>query len=290
MLAVFFLLLAYVLRGFRWGLMIKMLDKESSLLKCQHVFWLGMAVNNVLPFRMGDMYRIFAFKGRTALTPASVLGTLILERLLDLFILLTLFVVTLQWVKIDVIPQSFIHLLQMFIFLCALMMICLFVMPAPVKKLLAYLSRTLGQQSALLARVFKQGESFLDAILLLRSLSTTFVLLVICLCAWLSESLVFVFAAHGVNATQGVMGPIFASSVGALSTLIPSAPGYIGTFDYFTMLGLRAYGSPVEAATASALLSHMILWLPVTIYGLFYYVLYHCLPTISHSENEVETT
>jgi len=297
-LAIFFLIVAYVLRGIRWGLMLKMLDPKNKLLKSQHVFWLSMAINNVLPFRMGDMYRIFALRGRTSLTPASILGTLILERLLDLFILLSLFVITLHWVKIDVIPQSFIHLLQVLIFLCAIILVCLLIMPTPAKIFLAYLSNRYSNKSSLVNKILQQGESFIEAVLLLRSFSTTITLLVICLFAWLSESLVFVFAAHGVNANQGLIGPVFASSVGALSTLIPSAPGYIGTFDYFTMLGLRAFGSPVDTATAAALLSHLILWLPVTVYGLIYYIFYHLLPDnllktfrkAQNSEKKVETT
>ena len=41
-----------------------------------------------------------------------------------------------------------------------------------------------------------------------------------------------------------------------------------GTFDYFAALGLTAYGAPPAAATAFALLTHLILWLPVTIAGM----------------------
>jgi hypothetical protein len=62
-------------------------------------------------------------------------------------------------------------------------------------------------------------------------------------------------------------GPWFAMTTGTLATLIPSSPGYVGTFDYFAMLGLMAYGAARTAATAHALLVHVILWVPVTAAG-----------------------
>jgi glycosyltransferase 2 family protein len=54
---------------------------------------------------------------------------------------------------------------------------------------------------------------------------------------------------------------------GTLATLLPSSPGYVGTFDYFAALGLTAYGASLGAATAFALLVHLVLWVPVTVLG-----------------------
>jgi uncharacterized membrane protein YbhN (UPF0104 family) len=58
-------------------------------------------------------------------------------------------------------------------------------------------------------------------------------------------------------------------SLGAatLATLLPSSPGYVGTFDYFATLGFTAYGASAALATAVALLTHVLLWLPVTVAG-----------------------
>ncbi len=60
---------------------------------------------------------------------------------------------------------------------------------------------------------------------------------------------------------------MFALSTGALATLLPSSPGYVGTFDYFAILGITAYGASRAAAAAFALLVHFLLWLPPTVVG-----------------------
>jgi hypothetical protein len=49
--------------------------------------------------------------------------------------------------------------------------------------------------------------------------------------------------------------------------LLPSSPGYVGTFDYFASLALTAYGAPVAGAAAFAVVTHLMLWAPVTVAG-----------------------
>ena len=53
----------------------------------------GYAANNVLPARAGDAVRVFLMAPRAATSKKAVLGTLLAERLLDIAVILTLFVV-----------------------------------------------------------------------------------------------------------------------------------------------------------------------------------------------------
>ena len=51
---------------------------------------------------------------------------------------------------------------------------------------------------------------------------------------------------------------------------MPSSPGFVGTFDYFTISGLTAYGASAAVATAAAFIIHIVLWLPLTAAGMGY--------------------
>jgi uncharacterized membrane protein YbhN (UPF0104 family) len=73
--------------------------------------------------------------------------------------------------------------------------------------------------------------------------------------------------AWSLHAAVAPFGPWFATATGTLATLLPSSPGYVGTFDYFAMLGLTAYGASRSVAAAFALLVHLVLWVPVTVIG-----------------------
>jgi uncharacterized membrane protein YbhN (UPF0104 family) len=56
-----------------------------------------------------------------------------------------------------------------------------------------------------------------------------------------------------------------------LAGILPSAPGYIGTFDLPGIAVLTAYSVPGEVAAGYTLTLHAALWLPITVLGAFYF-------------------
>jgi uncharacterized membrane protein YbhN (UPF0104 family) len=57
-----------------------------------------------------------------------------------------------------------------------------------------------------------------------------------------------------------------------LATTIPSAPGYVGTFDAPGIAVLEAYGVTKATAAAYTLVLHVALWLPITALGAYYFL------------------
>jgi hypothetical protein len=55
-----------------------------------------------------------------------------------------------------------------------------------------------------------------------------------------------------------------------LATTIPSAPGYVGTFDAPGIAVLTAYGVPLGVATSYTLVLHVALWVPITLVGAYF--------------------
>jgi uncharacterized membrane protein YbhN (UPF0104 family) len=118
------------------------------------------------------------------------------------------------------------------------------------------------------------GGYFVGALGLVRSPSRLIGLLGLSVLAWAFEGSVFATVAAAVHATVSPLGPWFSLGTGTLATLIPSSPGYVGTFDYFAAQGLAAYGAPPEVSVAFALTVHAVLWAPLTAAGLVYLVLH----------------
>jgi glycosyltransferase 2 family protein len=54
---------------------------------------------------------------------------------------------------------------------------------------------------------------------------------------------------------------------------LPSAPGFVGTFDLPGIFMLRFFDVPETVATAYILVLHAVLWLPSTLFG-FAYMIY----------------
>jgi uncharacterized membrane protein YbhN (UPF0104 family) len=102
----------------------------------------------------------------------------------------------------------------------------------------------------------------------LRSRHVVVPIVLLSVVAWVLEGGIFAAVVIGLGLTVATpVAPWFAMAAGTLGTLIPGTPGYVGTFDYFTMVGLTAFGVPADGAIVAAFLIHLVLWGPVTLAG-----------------------
>jgi uncharacterized protein (TIRG00374 family) len=81
---------SYTLRCVRWTRMMRPTGARFSV--CARVFMTSLAANNILPFRIGDIMRVFTYASDLGTSPSAILSTVILEKLLDIFVLVLIFV------------------------------------------------------------------------------------------------------------------------------------------------------------------------------------------------------
>lgn len=79
----------------RWWWMLRALVPDLRLSRCIGPFLAGVAVNNVVPFRAGDALRVVGFREQLGSPPMRVFGTVVVERILDVAVLLGVAVVCL---------------------------------------------------------------------------------------------------------------------------------------------------------------------------------------------------
>jgi hypothetical protein len=60
------------------------------------------------------------------------------------------------------------------------------------------------------------------------------------------------------------------NGISNLVTTIPSAPGYLGTFDASGIAVLTAFNVEYNLAAVYTLVLHAALWFPITMLGLYY--------------------
>ena len=261
----------YFFRVVRWWWMLQTLDDELPLSACVWPLLSSLAVNNVLPFRAGDALRVFGFRRQLRSPAVRVLGTVIVERVFDLATLRTIFVIGLQGLAPGAFPAHFVVLASWLAGLTvAALLVLIFLTPW-----LEALTHRFARQDFFVRRdldglIREHGEHFAAALGVVRSIPRLLALAGLSSLVWLFEGLVYVTVAAAIDAVAGAPGAWFSLASGALATLIPSAPGYLGTFDYFAALGLQAYGATVETSVAFALIVHTVLWLPATVVGLAY--------------------
>jgi uncharacterized protein (TIRG00374 family) len=258
----------YALRILRWGWMLRALDPAFRLRGAIQPFLSSIALNNVLPLRAGDVIRVVGFSEQLRAPRMRLLATLFIERLLDLLALLTFFFIGLAGVPSDAVPVALLSTATWLTGAAVVAVLLVTFAGARIRALGEMIldapfiaRRTWGR------RLRSAVTPLFDALLLLRSPVRAFQLLALSLLAWCFEAGVFLATARALAIDAPPQGALFAMATGTLATLVPSSPGYVGTFDYFTLQGMAAYAIDTNAAGAFAVLVHLVLWLPLTIVG-----------------------
>jgi hypothetical protein len=234
-------------------------------------FLSSVAVNNIMPFRAGDALRILGFRRQLLSPPMRVLGTLVVERLLDLVALLGFFFGGLIGLTAGAFPEK---LVVIGAWLAGASLAGLFAIillaPRLPRLIQSIADRPSFSERGLSEMVQRFGANFAEALSLVRSPARLFALFSLSLVAWVFEGAVFATVAFAFDSGATPLAPWFSLATATLATLLPSSPGYVGTFDYFAVLGMTSYGYPREAALAFALVVHALLWLPLTVLGIAY--------------------
>ena len=249
-------------------MMLRAMDPAVRLGACVRPFLVSIAVNNLLPFRAGDAFRVVGFRDELQAPPMRILGTMLVERLLDLSTLLVFFFIGLSGTSPGGVPPAFVTAAAWMAAAGAALVLTLLLLASRLEAISEAIARwPLVRGNATLSSIAGQAHHVAGVLGVLHTPSMTARLALLSFAAWLFEGLVFVAVALGLSIEGGPRGPLFALATGTLATLIPSSPGYVGTFDYFAALGLVAYGAPRALAAAFAIVVHLILWLPLTLAG-----------------------
>jgi uncharacterized protein (TIRG00374 family) len=111
---------------------------------------------------------------------------------------------------------------------------------------------------------------FLDGLASLRSPVNILMVFVTSVIIWLLETVKYWFVMHAFTFSVSFFALMLLNGIANLATTIPSAPGYIGTWEAVTKAVLMAFGVDGAEALGYAVVLHVALWLPITLLGAFY--------------------
>jgi uncharacterized protein (TIRG00374 family) len=112
---------------------------------------------------------------------------------------------------------------------------------------------------------------FLSGLEALRSPQEALMIFFTTVVIWLLETGKYWFVMHAFQFQVSFFALMLMNGIVNLATTLPSAPGYVGTFDAPGIALLSAYGVPPEIAASYTLVLHAALWFPITALGAYYY-------------------
>jgi uncharacterized membrane protein YbhN (UPF0104 family) len=93
-------------------------------------------------------------------------------------------------------------------------------------------------------------------------------ILVLTTLAWLTEAVSTILVARALGHALSLTGALLVLVTLNVALSVPSTPGRVGVFELGAVFGLRLLGIPDSDAVLIALLSHLIQFLPTTLFGL----------------------
>jgi uncharacterized protein (TIRG00374 family) len=252
-----FTLASYTLRCVRWTRMMRSTGAKFGV--CARVLMTSLAANNILPLRIGDIMRVFTYAGDLGASPSAILSTVILEKLLDIFVLVLLFTLTMG-------SHASAHSKTLAETLLAISTAGLLVLILGARALKGPLDRFFAKHSSN-KKIAKLEHFIMLAVdcLLEIGIVGSLLLLAQSVVIWACEGMIFFSAAQLIGLVTDRTGPWAAVAVANLSYLIPSSPGAIGTLDLAVTEDLAMHGAAAAQAAPFALLVHA--WLLISVTG-----------------------
>jgi len=262
-------------RAWRWHYLLRPVKKISTQ-RMFPIVAIGYMGNNIYPARAGEVLRAVILKRKEDVSISASLATIIVERIFDGVVMLAFVFVNLPELARLTGQSGFVGNIQQVaiigtgFFFGALI---LFLLAAMFPKLTIQIGQWVIDR--LLPERFRQQTSglmhkFLDGLASLRSPFNILMVFLTSLVIWLLETSKYWLVMHAFNFSVSFFALMLMNGIVNLATTIPSAPGYIGTFDAPGIAVLTAYGVNQATAAGYTLVLHVALWLPITLLGAYY--------------------
>ena len=226
----------------------------------------GYLANNILPARLGELVRSHHLGDRTGISRASVLGTVVVERVVDTGVLVAIASAAIVVLSVRGIVAS-----AVLLGLAATGLLVAMLALALVAHRLPYADRVIAalERRPSVARAASSLRGGLAVAGRPRTMAGAIGWTVL---AWGATIVAFAAAGHaiGLELTWG-QAALLAAGV-SLVTAIPAGPGYVGTFELAAVQIAGAVGIDADPAFALALLVHASILAVTSVGGVVAYL------------------
>jgi len=259
-MAIMGLCVGYTARICRWQLILVRLGGAFPLGQTAAIYLGSIGLNNFLPMRAGDIARVVWLTRANAVGVMRGTASVVLERVLDAAGLAAIMLLVMPvaepsvWFAAAVLSAS-----------CGVILALPWWFPLA-RRLANVFFRMLP-----LPTLRKLWEGFADslegALRTLRNPAIGALLVLLTGVVWCAEALVFAGALISLGVVWPLSQVLLLTAVATLSTILPSAPGYLGTFHAAVIWCGRSFGLEPTTAAVLAMVAHMMLWLPMSVVG-----------------------
>ena len=260
------ILISFCLRAQRWRLLIEHQPKVGYWSSFSAMM-IGYFLNNLLPARAGDLARVLELGRTEQISRTKVLATLVTERTVDLVATLAILTVILlsypalpEWLKSAGITAASLATMALVFLTISHITGHHIVLP-----LFSFLTRKFPESFS--DRLLQMVNSALAGIAGMFRLNRAVGFLFITALLWIIEVGIVYTTAVAVGLPLAPGNALFVLLIIAIGLMVPSSPGFLGTYEFFGVTALSLVGLTGPTSLAFIILLHLQLLFGSTIIG-----------------------
>ena len=266
----------FIIRAARWRIFLKPVLSESAFSVRFAATCIGFMVNNLLPARVGEFARAYAFSRVQPVTVSASFGSLVVERLFDAFTLASFLAAPLFLPGFnlaaglgDQLAARVVGVLMIFGGVVLALALLIWKPAVAVRIFRVTLGHLLPRKLA--SKIVEMIESFVEGLGAMRSPELVIKGFAWSIFHWMWGALALYIGMLAFGITRpGYLGAIFLQAVMAFIVSIPATPGFFGLFEAGARIALTPFGVDPSLAVSYAFTFHITTFIPVTLLGLFY--------------------
>lgn len=274
-LIIFQVYLGWWIRAWRWQILASPLSKVSAQLSFSALM-IGYLGNSILPLRAGEFMRSYVAGKRGGMPISAALAVVVVERVLDMVMLLVVFSLSLLLFPLPAIfKDAGIMILAGTFAIVGFLLLVLFRKEQALRLaewFLKFFPVKFRQ------RLLKVVEDFADGLEIFKRSERYFLVILWTLIMWGLYLVIIYTSLHIFNFIDPGYPIIYQSpAIAAIVLLtmttagisIPSAPGAVGTYHGMCLFGMQMFNVPSELGMSYAILMHLTNFLPMTVIGIW---------------------
>jgi len=285
--SLFFTFLAFWFRAVRWKILLRPVG-DYSIKDLFGSLMIGFMANNIFPARAGEIIRAYSSGKTLKISTVTSFATIILERIFDGIVIVGFLLISIFLFPFPEIIKKTGYLIG-FGYLI-LLIILFFFQKSPektgkiIKKTLFFLPHSLKE------KIDSVIQSFIEGFHILKDFKQTIVIILYSFLVWIASAMIIYVVLYSNGMVTKYDLPLFSSmvvlTITAIGAMVPAAPGYIGTSQYFTIIALAVFSMTKTESLAFSILHFISQYIPINLLGLYYVYSQHIsLKTPMEEEN-----
>ncbi|MBI5839247.1 MAG: flippase-like domain-containing protein [Chloroflexi bacterium] len=254
----------YLIRALRWSIFVRA-EKKVPVLS---VFWanmVGYMGNAYLPARAGELLRSAFLGQKSGAGTSFILATALTERILDAISLVIIGTLSLLWQ--GQINPALVSAVKVIALISVLGLVVIIVAPLQERFILLILGK-LPLPLKISGKVSDQVSRFLIGMRSLQNPRRLLAFILLTAVIWLLDGIASSIGAQVISQRLNLGQSLILLSALGLSSAIPSTPGYVGVYQFVAVIVLTPFGFSRSDALAYILISQVINYVLVSIWGL----------------------